>query len=479
MEEMSAVDDPDLHHIFLDRHKIITEFKREAIIMARLGPHPRLVRFLGVVCEESTLDQEWRQTRTRCASQRQDQHDTALDPNRAANDNNSAAAAATAGDDKDGDGSQERCPAEFFKERYYSIPGLDLVGNNVDQRLARLAQRQTLSVMDLRAFEKTLRKIAVEAAAGERGRKRCSSPPLSPALSPIAEAAAEFDEIMSQEGRNEEKEGEGEKQAEEAHTLRQLAGDAACRRHTRPCQPSPTYCLLLEFMPGGNLKQSLEKLKQEQAHFDWQTAMRIMLDVSEAMHFLHSHSIIHRDLKSSNVLLTGDFRAKLADFGFCREILPRAQGHYTFCGSAHWIAPELWRNEPHCDKVDTYSFSMVVWSILSRSTPFSTFSFPELCQKVGFEKLRPPLPRSGSGATAEVPERLKRLIEGCWHDEQRRRPDFGEIRLELYKVKDDIPDTAARMPLWENVQAQDIMAPQALRERVRSVRVVPVQTATE
>ena len=44
---------------------------------------------------------------------------------------------------------------------------------------------------------------------------------------------------------------------------------------------------------------------------------------------------------------------------------------------------------------------------------------------------------------------------------------------------DDIPDTAARMPLWENVQAQDIMAPQALRERVRSVRVVPVQTATE
>ena len=70
-------------------------------------------------------------------------------------------------------------------------------------------------------------------------------------------------------------------------------------------------------------------------------------------------------MKSENVLLTTDWRAKVADLGLSREIVSHKAGHYTVCGTPCWVAPEIFRGENYGWQVDVYSFAVVVWEILA------------------------------------------------------------------------------------------------------------------
>jgi serine/threonine protein kinase len=89
------------------------------------------------------------------------------------------------------------------------------------------------------------------------------------------------------------------------------------------------------------------------------------------MNYLHLCSIMHRDLKSGNVLIDSHGTAKISDFGLsCVLDMGSSRDLTAETGTYRWMAPEVIRHEPYSNKADVYSFGVVLWELLSRDQPF-------------------------------------------------------------------------------------------------------------
>ncbi|KAL3820784.1 hypothetical protein ACJIZ3_006689 [Penstemon smallii] len=201
------------------------------------------------------------------------------------------------------------------------------------------------------------------------------------------------------------------------------------------CKKPPVYCIITEYMSQGNLRMYLNK--KEPYSLSVETILRLALDISRGMEYLHSQGVIHRDLKSNNLLLNDEMRVKVADFGTscletqCRE----AKGNM---GTYRWMAPEMIKEKPYTRKVDVYSFGIVLWELTTALLPFQGMTPVQAAFAVADKNERPPLPASCQPALAH-------LIKRCWAVNPSKRPDFNEIvsALETYDecVKDGLPLT--------------------------------------
>ncbi|NXB98060.1 PAK3 kinase, partial [Orthonyx spaldingii] len=90
----------------------------------------------------------------------------------------------------------------------------------------------------------------------------------------------------------------------------------------------------------------------------------------QALDFLHSRQVIHRDLKSSNILLGMDGTVELAAFGFCTQLTPEQNQQSSMVGTAHWMAPEVVTSSPYGPKVDIWSFGIVTIEMVEGELPY-------------------------------------------------------------------------------------------------------------
>ncbi|KAD7478583.1 hypothetical protein E3N88_01719 [Mikania micrantha] len=130
--------------------------------------------------------------------------------------------------------------------------------------------------------------------------------------------------------------------------------------------------LVLEYMPNGSLDQFLWGAKR--GTLNWNQRYEIIFGIARGLAHLHDEldiKILHRDIKSSNILLSDDFKPKIADFGLAR-FQPEDQTHIStkFAGTLGYTAPEYINRGVLSEKVDTYSFGIVILEIISgkRST---------------------------------------------------------------------------------------------------------------
>ncbi|GMN35991.1 hypothetical protein TIFTF001_005679 [Ficus carica] len=156
---------------------------------------------------------------------------------------------------------------------------------------------------------------------------------------------------------------------------------------TRP----PHFSILTEFLPRGSLYRLLHRPNPQ---LDEKRRMRMALDVAKGMNYLHtSHpTIVHRDLKSPNLLVDKNWVVKVCDFG-----LSRAK-HHTFlsskstAGTPEWMAPEVLRNEPANEKCDVYSFGVILWELATTRIPWKGLNPMQVVGAVGFQNRRLEIP---------------------------------------------------------------------------------------
>eukprot|EP01018_Ginkgo_biloba_P012151 Gb_27065 [translate_table: standard] len=169
-------------------------------------------------------------------------------------------------------------------------------------------------------------------------------------------------------------------------------------------------------------------------HLSIAEAVDFMLQIARGMAYLHAQGVMHRDLKSANILIcpcktsecvpNGFLHIKLADFGDAKTLCSSAATPNR--GTLRWMAPEVYsvdREAPmkyYSCKADVFSFSILCYEILTGEVPFNGFTGREFYEIIGAGE-RPEFP-------SNCPPGLGSLINMCWESEACKRPSFEDIR---------------------------------------------------
>lgn len=187
------------------------------------------------------------------------------------------------------------------------------------------------------------------------------------------------------------------------------------------------YGILTEFCPLGSLYEVL----RTDAEFDWATMLKMAADIAAGMHYLHSlrPPVLHRDLKSPNLLVVEGYTIKISDFGISR-LKPDPNAVMTYkMGSPLWMAPEIFEEMPFTEKADMYSFGIVLWELLERRLPFEDVSMFKIVRMV-VDGARPPIPDW-------CPASYSKLMRACWAHDPAERPSFERVLEMIAKLGED------------------------------------------
>jgi serine/threonine protein kinase len=195
----------------------------------------------------------------------------------------------------------------------------------------------------------------------------------------------------------------------------------------------PNLAILLEFMPGGSLYRAIHRRRRNQlGPFPLLKTVWIAFGIAKGMYYLHNQYpvVIHRDLKSPNVLLGTNVReVNLTDFGLSRlrveSLVDTGPG-----GTPEWMAPELLRQDPFNEMSDVFSFGVILWELVMCEKPWKEDHPMQIVYKVGSrgEKLPTPPPDKCE------PE-LREMIVSCFAETPNRRPTFAQLVDTLDKLR--------------------------------------------
>ncbi|PKA56730.1 Serine/threonine-protein kinase HT1 [Apostasia shenzhenica] len=212
------------------------------------------------------------------------------------------------------------------------------------------------------------------------------------------------------------------------------------------CKKPPVFCIITEYMAGGSLRKFLHK--QPPHSLPLEVVLRLAIDIARGMDYLHSQGILHRDLKSENILLGQDMSVKVADFGIsCQE--SHCGSGKGFTSTYRWMAPEMIKEKHHTRKVDVYSFGIVLWELITALIPFHDMTPEQAAFAVAEKNARPPLP-------ASCPMAFKHLIKQCWETNPDKRPQFEEIVAILEMFKNSFQEDPSFFLFYNPTQKQKI-----------------------
>ncbi|KAL3038752.1 hypothetical protein AAZX31_01G149000 [Glycine max] len=193
------------------------------------------------------------------------------------------------------------------------------------------------------------------------------------------------------------------------------------------CTRPPNLCIVTEFMSRGSLYDFLHK---QRGVFKLPSLLKVAIDVSKGMNYLHQNNIIHRDLKTANLLMDENEVVKVADFGVAR--VQTQSGVMTAeTGTYRWMAPEVIEHKPYDQKADVFSFGIALWELLTGELPYSCLTPLQAAVGVVQKGLRPTIPKN-------THPRLSELLQRCWQQDPTQRPNFSEIIEILQQIAKEV-----------------------------------------
>ena len=193
------------------------------------------------------------------------------------------------------------------------------------------------------------------------------------------------------------------------------------------CTIGPQYFFVTEFCDNGNLFEFLHMMRDTKLTYN--DARRIALEIAYGMNYLHGFKppILHRDLKSMNVLLDRNCTVKLADFGNTRTFQTQMTKQK---GTFQWMAPEVIKGSTYSESSDVFSFGIIMNELVTRIPPYHGTDKKDVAKKVvNNPKYRPPYNEK------KVPKDWIDIMTKCWEHDEKKRPNFGEVIELLLKAK--------------------------------------------
>ncbi len=193
--------------------------------------------------------------------------------------------------------------------------------------------------------------------------------------------------------------------------------------------------------PKGKIKDDAIK-ELEIEHLSDIVAFRIVKDIANGLSYIHDRGIIHRDVSTSNILVTGPRDkleaqarkndtnpppfAKISDFGLSRGV---GIGYTSSAVNLLYLSPEGYRGEPISTQSDVFSYAMLIWEVYTCKRPYEDEENDQLAAyKVTCEGLRPPV-------TPEIPGGVSMLMQNCWKDDPNNRPTMKAVVVALEELE--------------------------------------------
>ncbi|XP_060782321.1 mitogen-activated protein kinase kinase kinase 21 isoform X3 [Neoarius graeffei] len=204
------------------------------------------------------------------------------------------------------------------------------------------------------------------------------------------------------------------------------------------CLEEPNLCLVMEYAQGGTLNRALTG-RRIPPHILVNWAVQI----AKGMQYLHEEAavpIIHRDLKSSNILLLerienndiGRKTLKITDFGLAREWHKTTK--MSAAGTYSWMAPEVIKSSLFSKGSDVWSYGVLLWELLTGEVPYRGIDGLAVAYGVAVNKLTLPIPST-------CPEPFAKLMEECWEQDPHIRPMFATILEQLTAIEEAVMAT--------------------------------------
>lgn len=215
------------------------------------------------------------------------------------------------------------------------------------------------------------------------------------------------------------------------------------------CKHEKGLLIVTEYVSQGDLRK---KLKDQSVPMSWRLRANIAHQIACSMAYLHSRSIIHRDLKSKNLLVDDNWKIKVCDFGFARTA-QKASRPMTICGTNDWMAPELILGQPYSEKADVFSFGIVLCEIITR-------------RKITTELQRSALDAFGLDVDkfldlvpSDAPAELTSIALECCVYEADQRPTFKALVPRLAQLMKTVPDTGGSSAAGSSPAASPVSSP--------------------
>ena len=214
--------------------------------------------------------------------------------------------------------------------------------------------------------------------------------------------------------------------------------------------------LILELVEGPTLAQRIEE-----GPLAWEEALRIALQIAEALEYAHDNGIIHRDLKPANVKLTGDGDVKVLDYGLAKALGDRESGEHddsqsptltragtqagVLLGTAGYMSPEQAKGKAVDRRGDIWAFGVVLFEMLTGQRLFSGETASETLAAVIKDE------PDWSRLPSETPSHIRKLLRRCLtRDPKERLQAIGEARIALARPEEEeaVAVVATPAPLW-------------------------------